>query len=48
MGNILGYESKKTFELDPEEEAQILAAIAEAERGEFVNASDLLKRISIS
>lgn len=42
---ILAHEGDKVFELDPEQENQLLTAIAEAERGEFVSSSDLLKRI---
>lgn len=42
---ILAHEGDDTFELDPEQENLLLAAIAEAERGQFVNSSDLLKKI---
>lgn len=35
----------ETFEVDPEQERRLLAGIAEADRGELVNASDLLQRI---
>ena len=42
---ILAHEGDETFELDPEQESELLAAIAEADRGEFVNAHDLLKKI---
>ena len=36
----------ENFELDPEQEKELLAAIAEAKRGEFVSAADLLNKIS--
>jgi hypothetical protein len=42
---IPAHEGDETFELDPEQENLLLAAIAEAERGEFVNSSELLKKI---
>ena len=42
---ILAHEGDDTFELNPEQESQLLAAIAEADRGELVNSRDLLKRI---
>lgn len=42
---ILAHEGDETFELNPEQEARLLAAIAEADRGELINASDLLKTI---
>lgn len=42
---VLAPEGDETFELAPEEEAKLLAAIAEAERGETTNAADLLKQI---
>ena len=42
---ILAHEGDETFELDPEQEARLLGAIAEADRGELISASDLLKRI---
>ena len=35
----------ETFELDPAEEAELLAAIAEADRGELICASELLENI---
>ena len=35
----------ETFELDREHECQLLEAIAEADRAELVNASELLKKI---
>ncbi|HEU4872997.1 MAG TPA: hypothetical protein VFT44_07855 [Pyrinomonadaceae bacterium] len=42
---ILAHEGDETFELDPEQEALLLDAIAEADRGELISAADLLKRI---
>ncbi len=42
---VLAPEGDETFELAPAEEAKLLAAIAEAERGETTNATDLLKQI---
>ena len=45
---VLAHEGDETFELSPGEEADLLAAIAEAERGEFVNAAEVLQQISRS
>jgi hypothetical protein len=42
---LLAHEGDETFELDAEQEAELLAAIAEADRGEVVDASDVLQRI---
>ncbi len=42
---VLAPEGDETFELAPAEEAKLLAAIAEAERGETISAADLLKKI---
>ena len=42
---ILAHEGDETFELDPEQENKLLAAIAEADRGDVINAHDLLKKI---
>ena len=42
---VLASEGDETFELAPEEETKLLAAIAEAERGEATNASDVLRQI---
>jgi len=42
---VLAPEGDETFELLPEEEAQLLAAIAEAERGETSRASRVLDQI---
>ena len=45
---ILAPENGETFEVNPDEEVILLAAIAEAERGEMVNASSLIEQISKS
>ncbi|MGQ0835331.1 MAG: hypothetical protein ACT4O5_10505 [Gammaproteobacteria bacterium] len=42
---ILSIEGDETFELSPDEEAALDAALAEASRGEFVDASEVLKEI---
>ena len=42
---VLAPEGDETFELAPAEEAKLLAAIAEAERGEMTSGADLLKQI---
>ena len=39
---VLAAEGDETFELLPEEEVKLLAAISEAERGEITNASQIL------
>ena len=43
---ILAPENGETFEATPDEEAHLLAAIAEAESGELITAPALLERIS--
>lgn len=43
---ILAPEDGETFEVGASEEAGLLAAIAEAERREIVNASTLIEQIS--
>jgi hypothetical protein len=43
---ILATEDGEVFELNSSDEAMILAAIAEAERGEVINASDVLRQIT--
>ncbi len=43
---ILAAEDGETFEVNPEEEARLLEAIAESERGEVVSAAELLEQIS--
>ena len=42
---LLAHKGDDTFELDPAQESQLLAAIAEAERGELISASELLQKI---
>jgi len=43
---ILAAEDGEVFELNSSDEAAILATIAEAERGEVINASDVLGQIN--
>jgi hypothetical protein len=43
---ILATEDGEVFELNSSDEAMILAAIAEAERGEVINASEVLRQLS--
>ena len=40
---ILARDDDETFDLSPEQEAELLIAIAEAERGEVISADQLLK-----
>lgn len=42
---VLASEGEETFELGPHDEAALLAAIAEAERGESVSAEEVLQEI---
>lgn len=42
---ILARESGETFVVPPELEAELLESIAEAERGEFISADELLRRL---
>ena len=42
---VLAPEGDETFELDPADEAKLLAAIAEADRGETSSASQVLEKI---
>jgi len=42
---VLAHEGDETFELDAAQESELLAAIAEAERGDLVSASELLAQI---
>jgi hypothetical protein len=42
---LLAHEGDETFELDAAQESELLAAIAAAERGEFVSASELLGQL---
>jgi len=39
---VLAREAEATFELTPEEEAELLLSIAEADRGEMVSAEEVL------
>ena len=43
---ILAPEDGEVFEATPDDEARLLAAIAEAESGDVIGASELLERIS--
>ncbi len=38
-------EDEEFFELTPEEEAEVLASIAEIERGEYITGEELLERL---
>lgn len=38
-------EEEAFFELTPEEEAEVLASIAEIERGEYISGEELLERL---
>ena len=42
---ILAPEEDEAFELGPEQEAALLAAMAEADRGEVVSADDFLREL---
>ena len=42
---LLAREGDETFELNAAQESELLAAIAEAERGELVSASELVGQI---
>jgi hypothetical protein len=42
---LLAHEGDETFELDAAQETELLAAIAEAERGALVGASEILQQI---
>ena len=42
---VIAREDDETFEFSPEEEAEILLAIAEADRGETVDAAQLLESL---
>lgn len=42
---LLAHEGDETFQLDVAQETELLAAIAEAERGELVDAAELLQQI---
>jgi hypothetical protein len=45
---VLAREGDETFELDAGQEAELLAAVAEAERGEVVTASEVLQHLGNS
>ena len=42
---VLAHEGDETFELDEVQETELLAALAEAERGELISAAELLQKI---
>ena len=42
---VLVPENGETFELNPEDESKLLAAVAEAENGALIDAQSLLKKI---
>ena len=42
---ILAREMDKTFDVPPELEAELLASIAQADRGETISAAELLERL---
>lgn len=42
---ILAHEDRGTFTLGPEEEADLLAAIEEADRGEFLSEEELWREL---
>lgn len=45
---ILTREGDETFRVTPEEKCQLLASLAQARRGEFVDADDLLAELDES
>jgi len=42
---VIVREGEETFELSPEEEAKLLEAIAQVERGEYEDGSELLREL---
>ncbi len=42
---VLARDDDETFELSPEQEAELLLAIGEAERGETISAHELLENL---
>jgi len=42
---VLLREDEETFELTPQDEAELLASIAEIERGESISGEELLERL---
>lgn len=45
---LLAHEGDEVFELDDTQEIMLLAAIAEAERGEVINAAEILQKLCSS
>lgn len=43
---VFAAEDAETFELGPAEEAELLAAIADAERGDLLESSDIIAKLS--
>lgn len=44
---VLAREGDETFELGPREEAELLKAIEEGERGDYVDGDDYLRSLSL-
>jgi hypothetical protein len=42
---VLARESDETFELDADQEAELLESIAEADRGELIPAEEVLRKL---
>lgn len=42
---VLAREAEETFELTPEEEAELLLSIAEADRGEMISGEEVLESL---
>jgi len=43
---VIAADDAETFELEPEDEAALLAAIGEADRGEIIDGAELLAKLS--
>ena len=43
---VIAADDTETFELGPEDEAALLAAIGEADRGEIIDGAELLAKLS--
>lgn len=43
---VIAVEDTDTFELGPEDEAELLARIAEADQGKFVDGDEVLAKLS--
>jgi hypothetical protein len=43
---ILGHDGNETFRVSAEEKRQLLASVAQADRGEFVDGEELLSELS--